>query len=133
MKATLKILLESNQKIRSHAEKTILRIINSSVFGVHACYNGLIRNYPEKGNPRLRKIRLENLMHLVEKYGIGEHEVPHSIVEFALRAANDPEAEVRKSAVDLAKVIKGKGGKQKLESLLADSRIKHSLAKQIAD
>jgi hypothetical protein len=40
--------------------------------------------------------------------------VPHSIADFAMKAANDPEADVRKSAVNLAKTIKSKGGKQKM-------------------
>lgn len=31
-------------------------------------------------------------MELVEKYGVGENAVPHSIADFALKAANDPES-----------------------------------------
>ena len=58
-------------KIRNHAEKTVLRIMGSPVFGVHASYSGLVKSYPEKGIGRLRKVRLENLSYLVEKYGIG--------------------------------------------------------------
>ena len=114
MRGTLKILADSNTKIRTHAEKTTLRMVESSVFGVHACYTGLIKNYPDKGVGRLRKIRLENLAQLVEKYGVGEHAVPQSVADFALKAANDPESDVRKSAVHLAKTVKAKGGKQKL-------------------
>jgi hypothetical protein len=65
MRGALKILADSNQKLRTHAEKTILRMMESVVFGVHACYSGLTKTYPEKGLSRLKKIRLENLTHLV--------------------------------------------------------------------
>ena len=65
----------------------------------------------------MRKIRLENLIHLVEKYGIGEHAVPHSIADFAQKASNDPESDVRKSAIELSKVVKEKGGKTKFQTL----------------
>ena len=58
--------------------------------------------------------------------------MPLSVVEFSLKAANDQDAEVRKSAINLAKSIKERGGKQRLESLLYDSNgIKPSISKQI--
>ncbi len=58
MRATLKIVGDSNQKIRSHAEKTTLRMIESPVFGVQACYASLIKGYSEKGITRLKKNKL---------------------------------------------------------------------------
>lgn len=62
---------------------------------------------------------------------MGENGVPHSIADFSMKAASDPEAEVRKAAIELAKVVKAKGGKHKIDSYLADSRIKSSVAKQL--
>lgn len=56
--------------------------------------------------------------------------MPHSIADFALRAANDPESEVRKVAAELAKTIKGKGGRNKLEDLVGDSRVKSPSSRQ---
>lgn len=50
-----------------------------------------------------------------------------------MKAISDPEAEVRKSAVDLVKAIKAKGGKQKMDNLLSDSRIKSSVARQLSN
>jgi hypothetical protein len=67
----------------------------------------------------------------VQKYGIGENAIPHSIADFSMKAASDPEAEVRKVAVELAKAVKANGGKQKIDSYLSDSRIKSSVAKQL--
>lgn len=48
-----------------------------------------------------------------------------------MKAASDPEVEVRKVAVELAKAVKANGGKQKIDSYLSDSRIKSSVAKQL--
>lgn len=65
VKITLKIVGDSNQKIRTHAEKTMLRMMESPVFGVFACYSGIIKAYSEKGLTRLKRNKLENLAHLV--------------------------------------------------------------------
>lgn len=56
--------------------------------------------------------------------------MPHSIADFVVRAANDPESEVRKLAVELAKSVKSKGGRNKLEDLLTDSRVKSPNSRQ---
>ncbi len=92
MKKTLKVAADSNQKLRTHAEKIVLRMIESSVIGVHACYSGIIKTYPDKGASKLKKVRLQNLIHLVEKYGVGEGAVPMSVADFSLKAGGDPEA-----------------------------------------
>lgn len=58
--------------------------------------------------------------------------MPYSVADFALKAANDQDNDVRKSAVNLAKTVKQKGGKQRLDSLLLDSSgVKESIAKQL--
>ena len=45
---------------------------------------------------------------------MGENAVPYSVIDFALRAANDQDSDVRKSAISLGKTIKQKGGKERL-------------------
>jgi len=60
---------------------------------------------------KLRKIKLQDIEYMVDKYGVGDNGVPLSVVDFALKAANDQDIEVRKSAISLAKVVKAKGGK----------------------
>lgn len=55
---------------------------------------------------------------MVDHYGVGEGAVPPSVADFALRAAGDQDAEVRKSAISLGRVVKQRGGKQRLDSLL---------------
>jgi len=45
LRSTFKKLNDSNQKVRATAEKTILRIIDSSLFGVSLCYSCLIKSY----------------------------------------------------------------------------------------
>lgn len=56
------------------------------------------------------------------------------MAEFAVKAANDQDGEVRKSALNLLKTIKSKGGKQRVESLLQHEsmEIKPSIARQLA-
>ena len=40
---------------------------------------------------------------------------------------------MRKSAVELVKAVKSKGGKNKMDNLISDSRIRASVVKQIAE
>lgn len=47
--------------------------------------------------------------------------MPYSVAEFSIRAAGDPDADVRKSAAGLSKTVKEKGGKQRLDSLIMGS------------
>lgn len=47
--------------------------------------------------------------------------MPYSVMEFAIRAAGDPDADVRKSAAGLSKTAKEKGGKQRLDNLIMGS------------
>lgn len=131
LKGTLKKLADSNQKTRSMAEKTILRIIDSPIFGCALCYNALIKSYPEKTTPKIRRTKLEQIEYMVERYGVGEGAVPYSVAEFALRAAGDPDADVRKSANGLGKLVKERGGKQRLDSLLMGSSTVKTSPKKI--
>lgn len=55
-----------------------------------------------------------------------------SVVDFALKASNDQDADVRKCAIDLLKSVKLKGGKDKLDNILIESKaIKKIFAKQL--
>lgn len=130
---TLAKLTDTNQKTRTHAEKTLLRIIESSLFGVPICYSAILKSYSEKVTPKIRKIKLQDIQYMVEKYGVGDNAVPLTVVDFALRAANDQDADVRKSAITLAKAVKMRGGKERLDSMLNDSMgVKSSVVKQLA-
>ena len=56
------------------------------------------------------------------------------MVDFALKAANDQDADVRKSAIDLIKSVKMRGGKDRLDNMLIESKVfKKSLAKQLGN
>lgn len=133
IRTTLRKLGDSNQKVRGMAEKTLLRIIESPLFGVALCYSALLKSYPEKAAPKIRRTKIEQIEFMVERYGVGEGGVPYSVAEFALRAANDQDSDVRKSAINLARAVKQRGGKQRLDSLLMDSSgVKASIAKQLA-
>lgn len=133
LRSTLKKLNDSNQKVRAMAEKTLLRIIDSPLFGVALCYSALLKSFPEKTSAKIRRTKIEQVEYMVERYGVGEGAVPLSVADFALRAAGDQDAEVRKSAIGLGKAIKQRGGKQRMESLLMESSgVKNSVAKQLA-
>jgi hypothetical protein len=55
------------------------------------------------------------------------------VADFALRAAGDQDSDVRKSAINLGKTVKQKGGKQRLDNILMDSSgVKASIAKQLS-
>lgn len=60
-------LTDSNQKIKLQAEKSMARIIDSSIFGVNVCYSSIAKVYHEKikNSPKIRKVLLENLENLL--------------------------------------------------------------------
>jgi hypothetical protein len=61
---------------------------------------------------------------------VGDNKVPFTVADFAIKAANDQDAEVRKSAIDLIKSVKMRGGNDKLDNMLIESKVvKKSLAK----
>ena len=76
---TIKKLSDSNQKIKSQVEKTLLRIIESEVFGVNLCYQTIAKSYSHKVDKKIRKIKIQNIEYMVEKYGIGDNAVPLSV------------------------------------------------------
>jgi len=59
----------------------------------------------------MRRIKIEQIEYMVERYGVGEGAVPFSVADFALRAAGDQDADVRKSAIGLGRAVKQRGGK----------------------
>lgn len=79
LRSTLKKLNDSNQKVRSMAEKTLLRIIDSPLFGVALCYSALVKAYSAKTNAKIRRTKIEQIEYMVERYGIGEGAVPLSV------------------------------------------------------
>jgi hypothetical protein len=62
---TIKKLNDSNQKIKNQAEKTLLRIIESEIFGVNLCYQTISKSYNHKVNPKIRKIKIQNIEYMV--------------------------------------------------------------------
>ena len=71
---------------------------------------------------------------MVSKYGIdsGYKSVPLPIVDFAIKAAEEANGDVRNSATQLLKTIKSRGGSEKLKEILETrSNLKNSIVKQL--
>ena len=64
--------------------------MQSTIFPPQLCYYALTKTFPGKGAPALKKVRLNNIILLVSKYGIGEGAVPLSVYDFVIKVSNDP-------------------------------------------
>jgi hypothetical protein len=53
------------------SEKTLLRIIDSPLFGVALCYSAIIKSYPEKVSAKIRRTKIEEIEYMVDRYGVG--------------------------------------------------------------
>ena len=60
----------------------------------------MVKSYKHTQNNKIKKIELDTLTTMVKKYGIdsGYKSVPANIVEFAIKAAEEANGEIRKSA-----------------------------------
>ena len=80
----------------------------------------IVKAFKHTQNNKIKKLQLDILESMVRKYGIdsGYKSVPLAVVDFAIKAAEETNGDVRNSATELLKTIKSRGGSDKLKEIL---------------
>ena len=87
---------DNNSKIKSAAEQVFQEMIDSSLYGIDVCSSALMKHKSKlKLSSKQEAQRLNSLMNLVTRYGLGENGVPHSVIDHAVDKLSNPAAEVR--------------------------------------
>ena len=102
MDEIIKKISDNNSKIKSGSEQVFQEMIDSSLYGVDICSSGLMKHKSKvKLSTKQEAQRLNSLMNLVNKYGLGDNGVPHSVLDYAVDKLANPAAEVRNESISL--------------------------------
>lgn len=116
------------------AEKVIIRMTESTIFGMGLVYHAVVKNYDDKLSSRLKKIYLDTLEYMVSNAQpvIIKKEIPGLIVDFAVKKLTDPSNEVRKSAINLLKSLKKQGYEDRIKVCMNEEKsFKESYLKEL--
>ena len=106
---------DNNIKIRGLADEIFRKMAESGLYGVLACSNALMK-VSGKLSSKQYKSKLDTLIYMIELYGIGNHAVPLSAVDFAVNYAAFQSPEVRNSAIDLLVHASLKGAEERVQA-----------------
>jgi hypothetical protein len=80
-----------NPKIKMQAEKVIIRMQESSIFGILLIYHSIIKAYDDRITSKLKKIYLDTLEYIVtNSQGSIKNTLPQTIVDFGVKKLGDP-------------------------------------------
>jgi NAD-specific glutamate dehydrogenase len=116
------------------AEKVIIRMTESTIFGMGLVYHAVVKNYDDKLSSRLKKIYLDTLEYMVSNAqpAVIKKEIPGLIVDFAVKKLTDPSNEVRKSAINLLKSLKKQGYEDRIKVCMNEEKsFKESYLKEL--
>ena len=89
------------------AEKVIIRMHQSLIFGTSLIYHTIVKTYDDKLTSKLKKIYLDTLEYMISNsQGSIKNQIPPIIVDFTVKKLNDASNQVRKSAIRLLKSLK---------------------------
>jgi hypothetical protein len=112
MDEVIKRMTDHNAKIKSLSEQAFQALLGSSLFGVEYCCLSLMRSSQSiKGYAKQEVLRLNSLIAITSKYGLGENGVPTSVVEYAVEKLANPAAEVRNESIHLLAICATKDQK----------------------